>query len=639
MHIATVSKIRQQTFITVVSALVLLLGLGVTPAQAQIGSSQKISNADGGFGGTLNSGDFLGRAVADLGDLNSDGNQEVAVSATGTDGGGTNRGALWILSLKDDGTVASEQQIDGSDIGDGLDDNDDFGWVENAGDIDGDGTTDLAVGAPTDGEGAVWILFLEPDGTVSSFNKITSTDLGGSLDSGDGFGTKISGIGDLNGDNTPDLAVGAFSDEDGGVARGAVWILFLNSGNNGNGAGTVSGFQKISDTDGGFGGTLDDGDNFSLVADIGDLNNDGVQDLAVGAPGDDDGGQNRGAVWILRMNDDGTVAGHEKISDTVGGFGGTLDNNDVFGINAASGDLNADGNPDLLVAAERDDDGGSDLSANRGAVWVLYLNDDGTVSDHVKISDTQGGFGGTLDDGDQLGFGLTSLGDLDGDGNPDLAVGAPGDDDGATDAGALWVMFGDSPALPVELAGFDAVRTGDSAAELTWTTASEQNNAGFVVQHRTSAKDASWDKVGFVESKAGGGTTSTETSYTFPVENLSVGSHEFRLKQRDLDGSTHLHDPTTVALQMQKGLRLSTPAPNPVQSRAAFTFAVKEATKTTITLYNTLGQQVRTVYQGTPPTEQTQTLRLDADGLASGAYFLRLRANGQTQTERVTILK
>ncbi len=110
------------------------------------------------------------------------------------------------------------------------------------------------------------------------------------------------------------------------------------------------------------------------VVGLGDLDGDGVPDLAVGALGDDDGGSERGAVWILFMNNDGTVREVQKISDTVGGFNGVLDNGDFFGRCVANlGDLDGDGIPDLAVGAVLDDDGGFD----RGAVWVLSLDGGG----------------------------------------------------------------------------------------------------------------------------------------------------------------------------------------------------------------------------------------------------------------------
>ncbi len=76
----------------------------------------------------------------------------------------------------------------------------------------------------------------------------------------------------------------------------------------------------------------------------------------------------------------------------------------------------------------------------------------GTVLSHQKISDTEGGFTGILDNNDTFGRSVASLGDLDGDGVSDLAVGAFWDDDGGTDRGAVWVLFLDGvPCNPCDI--------------------------------------------------------------------------------------------------------------------------------------------------------------------------------------------
>ena len=151
----------------------------------------------------------------------------------------------------------------------------------------------------------------------------------------------------------------------------------------------------------------------------------------------------------VSMGEDGWVLSHQKISSTEGGFTGTLDDYDDFGTSVASlGDLDGDGVADLAVGTTGDDDGGD----RHGAVWVLFLHSNGTVKSHQKISDTAGGFTGTLDDWDYFGTSVASLGDLDGDGVADLAVGATSDDDGGDRRGAVWVLFLDG-ARPVILAG------------------------------------------------------------------------------------------------------------------------------------------------------------------------------------------
>ena len=404
---------------------------------------QKISDTEGGFTGILDDQDNFGGSVEQLGDLDGDGVADLAVGAWVDDDGGDGRGAVWILFLYADGSVKSHQKISdtqGAFTGK-LEDQDRFGIKSTLlGDFDGDGVVDLAVGAYRDDDGglnrgAVWILFLNADGTVKSHQKISDTAgrFAGTLDDEDRLGVGVASLGDLDGDGVGELAVGAYLDDDGGLDRGAVWILFLYAD------GSVKSHQKISDTQGGFTGTLEDNDQFGVgVASLGDLDGDGVTDLAVSAWLDDDGGPDRGAAWILFLYADGTVKSHQKISNTEGGFTGVLDDYDYFGLDVATlGDVDADGVGDLGVGAYLDDDGGN----RRGALWILHLNPNGTVKSHQKISHTQGGFIGALDDEDGFGLRFSSWGSLTGSGVGDLAVGAFLDDDGGLNRGAVWILF------------------------------------------------------------------------------------------------------------------------------------------------------------------------------------------------------
>jgi hypothetical protein len=192
--------------------------------------------------------------------------------------------------------------------------------------------------------------------------------------------------------------------------------------------------------------------------------------------------------------------------------------------------------------------------------------------------------------------------------------------------------------LPVELAAWQAAQVGAEAVRLKWTTATEENNAAFHILH-SAESEGDWTRVGTVPSKASGGTTQNPTTYRYRVKNLGVGTHRFRLRQVDLDGSATRSDPVTATVQMREPVRLTAPAPNPVSAEADLSFAVKQDVHVTIALFNVLGQRVRTLYAGTPPAGESQSLRIDASRLPSGAYFLRLKAGGDVKTRQMTVVQ
>ena len=429
------------------------------PGDGTVASFSKIASGVSG-GPTLADTDFFGYVVGSIGDLDNDGVTDLAVGVPHDDTGGNNRGAVYLLFMKADGSVKTFTKIASGTSGVPTIQNDkQFGSsVAAIGDLDGDGVTELAVGLG-DNPGVVCVLFLRTDGTVKNSTTIGNLTNGGpSLLTGDGFGSAITSLGDLDGDGVPDLAVGASGDDIGGTYSGAIYILLMKSD------GTVKTSAKIAAGTPNappLTGNIGFGDS---IASLGDLNGDGVTEIAVGADGDDTGGHDRGAVYVLFLNRDGSLqSGSKKIASGEGGAPALADE-DQFGTSLASlGDLNGDGVTDLAVGAiEQDGNGG-------GIVHVLFMNSDGTVQSSRKIASGTGG-GPALTDGDYFGKAIASLGDLNGDGVIDLAVGSQQDDQGGTNRGAVHILFL-NPATDYG----DAPDTGSATATGNYNTLASDN--------------------------------------------------------------------------------------------------------------------------------------------------------------------
>ena len=212
------------------------------PAAGTVVSDSKISQLAGGFGGTLADEGNFGGDVANLGDLDGDGVNDVAVGASFIDPTKPATGEVWILFMNADGTVKSERRIREGESGfvGPLVLSGGFGAaVAAVGDVDGDGVVDLAVGAPGEesgvaGAGKVFILALDTDGTVQAETSFSAPEV--PVATGDLFGNALASLGDLDGDGTLELAVGALSTDGGGEERGAVYIVSIGA------RGAVQGF-------------------------------------------------------------------------------------------------------------------------------------------------------------------------------------------------------------------------------------------------------------------------------------------------------------------------------------------------------------------------------------------------------------
>ncbi|HKQ56853.1 MAG TPA: FlgD immunoglobulin-like domain containing protein [Candidatus Eisenbacteria bacterium] len=511
------------------------------------------------------------------------------------------------------------------------------------GDLDGGGPSvgAIAVGAALDDDGggdrgAVFIMFLNATGGVLSYQKISDTqgNFPELIINVDQFGSSVASLGDLDGagPSAGAIAVGAVGEDDGGTDRGCVYILFLST------TGNVLSYTKISDTVGNLVSPLDNLDEFGgAVANLGDLDGTGpsVTALAVGAVGDDDGGGDRGAVYILFLSSTGTVLSERKISDTQGNFQAVLDNADDFGSSVtALGDLDGPAGPGesaIAVGATFDDDGGID----RGAVYILFLNAAGTVIGEQKISDLAGNFQAILADSDEFGGAVQWIGDLDGTGGSaaSLAIGVAGDDDGGEDRGAVYIVY----------LGPNGVCTSSSKI-------SDFFGNFTAVMHNLDAFGTSlaWlgDYDGAPGPPQGAGGPSVAGVVVGMTGDDDGGTDRGAVYVLFLDGL----DPTVSVPPMPWKTRtgvLGRAAPNPFHPGLAtrIDFRLDEAAQVRIDVWDVTGRQVRTLVDGFSPAGEHQVLwdGLDDAGrtLATGTYFYRMAVVGRapTKSERVLLLR
>ncbi len=284
-----------------------------------------------------------------------------------------------------------------------------------------------------------------------------------------------------------------------------------------NSAITANPFKIASGTNGG--PTLVNNDYFGTsIANIGDLNGDGINDVAVGAYSDDTGGADRGAVHILFMNVDGTVKSSPapvKIASGTNG-GPTLADSDYFGWSVANiGDINSDGISDIAVGAAYDATGG----ASRGAVHILFMNADGTVKSlpsPVKIASGTNG-GPTLVNNDYFGSSVANIGDLNGDGINDIAVGSSYDDTNGTNRGAIYILL--STSITPSRVGTITPTAGINQVALSWSAAKNIGSSITDYTIRYSTNNIAWTTF------ADGISTGT----TATVTGISAGLYYFRV--------------------------------------------------------------------------------------------------------------
>ncbi|MEL6343273.1 MAG: hypothetical protein AAFV53_09050 [Myxococcota bacterium] len=408
------------------------------------------------------------------GDVDGDGNDDLFIGAFGEDSGGTSAGAAYLVL----GPVSGEIDLSAADaklIGEAAFDY--AGAKLSAGDVDGDGNDDLFIGASGedsggDSAGAGYLLM----GPVSGEIDLSAADakLIGE-EAYDNVGRAVGCAGDIDGDGNDDLFIGAPGEDSGGSSAGAAYLVL----------GPVSGAIDLSTADAKFIGEAS-GDTVGVsLSGAGDVDGDGHMDLLIGASGEDSGGTSAGAAYLLM----GPVSGEIDLSAADAKLIGEEAYDNVGDTVSGVGDVNGDGNDDILISAHGDDSG----ATSAGAAYLVL----GPVSGEIDLSAADAKFIGE-EAYEILGGSVSGAGDVNGDGNDDLLLGAVGDDRGGSNAGAAYLVLGPVSG-EIDLSAADAKLTGaavgnaagdfvgaagdmdgDGNADVLITASGEDNRAGAV---------------------------------------------------------------------------------------------------------------------------------------------------------------
>lgn len=335
------------------------------------------SGADGSLLLTLlgeTPGDLFGTSVCGLADLDGDGRADLAVGAHAESTNGAAAGVAYVFSGS---TGALLFSVRGAHAGDQL------GFaLADAGDLDGDGIDDLLVGARGDdgngtNAGAALLISGQTGLEIRRFEGSSAHDL---------FGSALCSLGDLDGDNLPELAIGARWNDAGGESAGSVHVF---RGSDGGALYQLTGAKA--------------GELFgSSVACAGDLNGDGLNDLLVGSPGSDQLGSNSGCVQAF------SGATGAELFRWLGEVAG-----DALGVSVVGdADVDGDGTPDVVAGAVGSDLGGM----SSGAVQVF------SGATGLRLAQIAG-----TTPGERMGHAVAMLSDLTADGRTEVLVGAYGD--------------------------------------------------------------------------------------------------------------------------------------------------------------------------------------------------------------------
>ncbi len=375
-------------------------------------------------GSGAEAGDQFGAALA-VGDFNGDRFADLAVASPGEAiGDRAKSGAVAIFKGSAAGVANTATGIEQALLGATNEANDQFGHALAAGNFNGDGYTDLAVGIPgetpgsaKEASGEVAVL----KGSGSGLGKgwwYSQSEAGGANETGDRFGAALA-AGNVTGSGHTDLVVGAPNEKiDPAAGAGGVYVF------PGSAAGDAPGFARNQSP---LGGANEAGDNFGASLAVGDFDNNGTGDIAIGVP-------NEATSSVAQLGAVAVFSGPVSKDSTDGfwlteGFTGeaTADG-DRFGAALAVG--NADGDPDgyadLLVGAPGSAKGGP---KNAGSAYLFrgHKRVAGSKSSLAPAQVlTQPDVIASNETSDAFGSAVT-LAQINKDGRADAVIGAPGE--------------------------------------------------------------------------------------------------------------------------------------------------------------------------------------------------------------------
>jgi len=190
------------------------------------------------------------------------------------------------------------------------------------------------------------------------------------------------------------------------------------------------------------------------------------------------------------------------------------------------------------------------------------------------------------------------------------------------------------PQLAVEMTYFSAMTGSDGQIWLDWQTSSETNNAGFQIQ--LSLDNQIFVPIDFVD---GFGTTEEEQNYSFKLSPEAFGVHYIRLMQVDFDGAYEYSDVVEVATDVPGNIKMYPNYPNPFNPSTKIQFVVSESLETSVKIYDSMGQEVATLFQGTPEAGGNQIVEFDGANLSSGTYYVKLITAVGSEIRAISLTK